>query len=427
MDSKRAQLVLVGEPKSYVANYLQQLDQKQFTWLAVNLTDIDSLESSADLTVFQSVNDIERFYIDHPHSKIKTAFLSQDEIEIFSCKKHFQQTAIINKLDAASIQEAMHSLQPTQTANKKAQPVAADPYSVKLLKLAKKVAASDVSVLISGESGVGKEVLANYIHDHSFRKGKVFTAINCAAVPENMLEASFFGYEKGAFTGAVSRHIGKFEEANGGTLLLDEISEMPLALQAKLLRVIQERELERLGGRELIKVNVRIIATTNRMLQREVVKGTFRSDLYYRLNVFPIHWVPLRKRPLDIVPMAQYLIEHHSQKNQRKIPTLSDEAKAFLLAHDWPGNAREMDNIIQRALVMQNGDVLTIEDFIMDDNLVHAELQETPVQSSSVTEVDKLSSAQLKAKIKEVWQESADSVVIENEKSASLVSEKQSD
>lgn len=240
------------------------------------------------------------------------------------------------------------------------QPVAQDPKSQALLSMALKVAQSDVGVMISGESGTGKEVLAHFIHDHSPRKNHPFIAINCAAIPEQMLEATLFGYEKGAFTGAYKSTPGKFEQAQGGTLLLDEVSEMSLALQAKLLRVLQEKEVERIGANKLINLDVRVLATSNRKLLEEVKAGRFREDLYYRLNVFPLHWLPLRERQCDIIPLANYLIRRHCQNHYPLIPSLSEEAKIALLEYSWPGNARELDNVIQRALVLQINGIIEV-------------------------------------------------------------------
>lgn len=246
------------------------------------------------------------------------------------------------------------------------EPVAADPRTKQLLAMAKKVAKSDVSVMISGASGTGKEVLARYIHDMSPRKDHEFIAINCAAIPESMLEATLFGYEKGAFTGALKSLPGKFEQAQNGTILLDEISEMDLALQAKLLRVLQEREVERIGGSKVIPLNVRVLATTNRDLKEEVAANRFREDLYYRLNVFPLHWVPLKDRPMDIAPLAYYLLERYAKTMGRSTPLLTESAISYLQQYDWPGNAREMDNIMQRALVMQSGDTIDVQDVQFD-------------------------------------------------------------
>ncbi|MGK0498866.1 MAG: two-component system response regulator FlrC [Oceanicoccus sp.] len=238
-------------------------------------------------------------------------------------------------------------------------PVAVEPSSQQLLQLSRRVAQTDSTVLICGESGTGKEVLARYIHQYSQREQQPFVAINCAAIPENMLEGMLFGHEKGAFTGAYSSAPGKFEQANGGTLLLDEISEMDISLQAKILRVIQEREVERLGGRKTIDLDVRIIATTNRQLEQEVTAGRFREDLYYRLSVFPLQWQALRERPLDILPLAEKLLLMHTRKMGRPPVDLDQAARQALLAHLWPGNVRELDNVMQRALIMQPGTVIS--------------------------------------------------------------------
>jgi two-component system response regulator FlrC len=230
--------------------------------------------------------------------------------------------------------------------------------SQQLLTLARKVADSDVSVLVSGESGTGKEVLARYIHQQSSRRTAPFVAINCAAIPENMLEATLFGHEKGAFTGAYEARAGKFEQANGGTLLLDEISEMDLGLQAKILRVLQEKEVERVGGKKLIALDVRVLATTNRDLAQEVKEGRFREDLYYRLNVFPLHLLPLRERKEDILPITEHLLKRYAKFHVH----FNDQAMLKLLEYEWPGNVRELENVLQRALIMSEQNQLTNED-----------------------------------------------------------------
>lgn len=237
-------------------------------------------------------------------------------------------------------------------------PVACELSSQQLLSLAARVAQSDSTVLISGESGTGKEVLARYIHQQSSRMDKPFIAINCAAIPDNMLEATLFGHEKGAFTGAIASQPGKFEQADGGTLLLDEISEMPLGLQAKLLRVLQEREVERVGGRRPIVLDIRVLATTNRDLAGEVAAGRFREDLFYRLSVFPLAWPPLRQRPADILPLAERLLASHARKMRQVPARLSAEAQRCLVQYGWPGNVRELDNAIQRALILQQGGLI---------------------------------------------------------------------
>jgi len=237
------------------------------------------------------------------------------------------------------------------------EPVVVDPASRALYALAARVASTDCTVLINGESGTGKEVLARFIHDRSPRARQPFVAINCAAIPENMLEAMLFGYERGAFTGATSAHAGKFEQAQGGTLLLDEITEMPLSLQAKLLRVLQEREVERLGARAMMSLDVRVIATTNRDLRAEVKAGNFREDLYYRLCVFPMTISALRERRDDVLPLAMRLLEMRTVPG-RRIPALSADAAQLLLSYPWPGNIRELDNLLQRAIIIANGPVI---------------------------------------------------------------------
>ena len=238
--------------------------------------------------------------------------------------------------------------------------VAADPESKRLAGLAQRIAETDATVLITGDSGTGKEVYARYIRDHSVRADKPYVAINCAAIPDNMLEATLFGYEKGAFTGALSAHAGKFEQAQGGTLLLDEISEMNLGLQAKILRVLQEREVERLGGSRTIALDVRVIATSNRDLPEEVRAARFRADLYYRLNVMSLRLPALRERHGDILPLARRAIAACVRPGQ-PLPTLSREAEARLLQYDWPGNARELANIVQRAAWLAAGGEIAAE------------------------------------------------------------------
>ena len=239
--------------------------------------------------------------------------------------------------------------------------VSQDPRMAAVLKLADQVAPSDATLLVVGESGTGKELLARYLHDKSRRAQGRFVAINCAAIPENLLESELFGYEKGAFTGAVARRIGKFEEASGGTLLLDEISEMDPRLQSKLLRAIQEREIDRIGGTRPIKVDVRIIATSNRNMEDEVAKGNFREDLYFRLNVMKLEIPPLRERPADIAILAPHFIRKYAKANGVDPLPLSADAKRALLAHPWPGNVRELENAMHRAVLLADGESISPE------------------------------------------------------------------
>lgn len=255
---------------------------------------------------------------------------------------------------------------PAQKVEKRAV-VYGDPKTAELFQLATRVARSEATVMVTGPSGTGKEVLARYIHDNSSRAEQPFVAINCAAIPENMLEATLFGYEKGAFTGAVQGCPGKFEQAQGGTLLLDEITEMDQGLQAKLLRVLQEKEVERLGSRKMIPLDVRVIATSNRDLKKAVQDGLFREDLYYRLNVFPLRWSALSERLGDILPLAEHLLALHASQQGLPTPQLTDASRERLLAHLWPGNVRELDNVVQRALILSPDGVIDCDHLILEE------------------------------------------------------------
>jgi len=239
--------------------------------------------------------------------------------------------------------------------------VAEDARTRDAMALAARVAGTDATVLLTGESGTGKEVFARYLHRQSRRADGPFVAINCAAIPENLLEATLFGFEKGSFTGAQTAQAGKFEQADGGTLLLDEISEMPLGLQAKLLRVLQEREVERVGGKKPIPLDIRVLATSNRDMQAEVRAGRFREDLYYRLNVFPLPIPSLRERPGDVVPLARYFLARHGER-LGKHSRLSEGAAAILAAWHWPGNVRELENTVQRAAILARGEMVEAAD-----------------------------------------------------------------
>lgn len=246
--------------------------------------------------------------------------------------------------------------------------ICADPTTKKLLQFASKIATSEASVLITGESGTGKEVIASFIHNKSNRRDKPFISINCAAIPDNLLESELFGHEKGAFTGALARRIGKFEEANGGTLLLDEISEMHPRLQAKLLRAIQERIIDRVGGTNPVKVDIRIIATSNRDLLQATKNNEFREDLYFRLNVINLHLSPLRERVKDISVLAEYFISKYCALNHIPIKTLSDAASHALENYGWPGNVRELENSMHRAVLLSQSDQILPEDSFNDSH-----------------------------------------------------------
>lgn len=241
------------------------------------------------------------------------------------------------------------------------QMVCKDPRMGDVIKLAEQVAKSEASILITGESGSGKEVIARHVHRKSNRADKPFISVNCAAIPENLLESELFGHEKGAFTGALARRIGKFEEADGGTLLLDEISEMDIRLQAKLLRAIQEREIDRVGGKAPVKVDIRILATSNRDLAREAREGNFREDLFYRLNVVNLDLPPLRERPADILALAEHFVKKYAAVNGLEPKPLSVEARRLLAGHHWAGNVRELENTIHRAILLAMGPEIDVE------------------------------------------------------------------
>lgn len=245
-----------------------------------------------------------------------------------------------------------------------------------IVKLADQVAPSEASILITGESGTGKEVFAHYVHSRSLRRDKPFISVNCAAIPENLLESELFGHEKGAFTGAVARRIGKFEEADGGTLLLDEISEMDIRLQAKLLRAIQERVIDRVGGKTPVKVNIRIIATSNRDLQAEARAGRFREDLFYRLNVVNLQLPPLRERPADILALAEHFAARYSKQNGLAQKAISAEARRFLGQHRWSGNVRELENTMHRAVLLSTGAEIDVDAIRLPDG---TRLEDAPV------------------------------------------------
>jgi DNA-binding NtrC family response regulator len=258
------------------------------------------------------------------------------------------------------------------------------PAVMRVLALARQVSASKATVLISGESGTGKEMFARFIHAHSGRENGPFVAVNCAALPEHLLESELFGHEKGAFTGAISRKLGKFELASGGTLLLDEISEMALPLQAKLLRALQEGEIDRVGGVETVKVDVRVLATTNRNLEQSVERGEFRQDLFYRLNVIPLRLPPLAQRGEDVLLLADFFIRRNSREYGLGALQLSDDARQWLMAHDWPGNVRELQNLMERAVLLAGGGPIRPVHFLMDGQEWSPEDEGPEVQPANV-------------------------------------------
>ncbi len=260
----------------------------------------------------------------------------------------------------------------------------------KLLEIAKDIADSKASIFIQGESGTGKELFARYIHYHSSRRDETFVAVNCAALPENLLESELFGHEKGAFTGAISNKKGKFELANNGTLLLDEVTEMDYQLQSKLLRVLQEREIDRIGGLNPIPVDVRFLATTNRDIEKQIKDGKFREDLQYRLNVIPFHLPPLRERQDDIPLLAKHFVEKYCERDNRSVKGLTDEAMASLMQMTWKGNVRELENIIERAVLMCKEDLISNKDLFLNEKDRQPNFVTQPISPSvSLKEIEK--------------------------------------
>lgn len=261
-----------------------------------------------------------------------------------------------------------------------------DPKMLSLLSMARNAAASTATILIMGESGTGKELIARYIHSNSLRKEGPFVAVNCASIPNGLLESELFGHERGSFTGAFSTRLGKFEQANKGTILLDEVSEMEMALQAKLLRVIQEREVDRVGGKKPISLDIRIVATTNKNLWEQVKKGSFREDLFYRLNVFPLNLPPLRERIKDIQLLAEVFLKKFCEKHEKSIECISDDALNLLASHSWKGNIRELENCIERAVLLGEGKSLLPEALFLEKSPVKVT---AAVSGTSIWEVEK--------------------------------------
>jgi DNA-binding NtrC family response regulator len=276
-----------------------------------------------------------------------------------------------------------------------------DESMAKVVKLAKQIAASEASVLITGESGTGKKVLARFVHSRSTRAKKPFISVNCAAIPENLLESELFGHEKGAFTGALQRRLGRFESAQAGTIFLDEIGELPMETQIALLRVLQEREIERLGSHRPIPVDVRVLTATNRNLQLAVDAGTFRQDLFYRLNVFPIEMPSLRQRPDDIPLLVQYYVERYAKQAGKRIRNISKRTLELCQTYDWPGNVRELQNVIERAVVLCDDDT-----FSVNETWLRHDASAGPRRNSPVRGVGRLSADQEKQMIEAALMES---------------------
>lgn len=334
--------------------------------LLANHSDIGMIVSDVNMGKLSGHDLLRQVKIDYPHIPMLliTAFASiRDSVDAI---RHGAIDYLVKPFEPKALVDIVAKQLDGREDIMSDEPIAKSANSQQLLQLANRMAQTDSTVLIVGESGTGKEVLARFIHQKSPRVKKPFIAINCAAIPENMLEAMLFGYEKGAFTGAYASAPGKFEQANGGTLLLDEISEMDMSLQAKLLRVLQEKEVERLGGRKIIPLDVRVIATSNRDIQQQIATGKFREDLYYRLSVLPLQWKPLRERREDILPLASRLLQKHAVKQSRTGIRLDESAQRALFDYNWPGNVRELDNVMQRAMILQAGTLIRDEDLGLD-------------------------------------------------------------
>lgn len=308
------------------------------------------------MTAFGSIeNAVEAMRMGAFHYLLKPFTPDALETTIEKANQHFQL-----------LQENTFLKEELSSKCKQTKLIAQSPSMKKILSEAIKVAQSNASILIHGESGTGKEMIASAIHAHSLRKERPYIRVNCAAIPDTLVESEFFGYEKGAFTGANTKKLGRFELANGGTLLLDEITEIPITIQPKLLRVIQEQEFERIGGTKSISVDVRMIATSNRNLKEAIAQKIFREDLYYRLNVVPIHLPPLRERKEDILPLVRYFLEKFCLENRKKQKALTPEAEKKLIHYPWPGNIRELANVIERVVVLDWGPKVEASHFILD-------------------------------------------------------------
>ena len=356
---------ILGEGISSLSDIKVRLEERDtFVSVVKNFDDLKGLQTST-LVVSQKMVQSDNEIINIARSfKIKKIILIDNQSKDFSVKKELGDALVKINYPPNDIygMEVFLSFcledQKFLTGSKE---------SLNLKNLAKKVASTDVTVFINGPTGTGKEVVANYIHDNSSRAEKPFVAVNCAAIPENMLEAILFGHEKGSFTGASNSNKGIFRAADTGTLLLDEISEMPISLQAKLLRVLQERKVTPVGGTRDIEINVRIVATTNRDMVEEVKNNKFRQDLYYRLNVFPIRTLDLSKRKEDIIPISVAMIKKHGE-NKKHFPYLNQAAQETLKNHCWFGNVRELENVILRALVLSNNEDISDNHILVDDN-----------------------------------------------------------
>lgn len=365
--------ILLVEPKEELAQPVSRVLEESGYEVTISRTGRTALlEQTADITLVSSnlpdmcVRDFVTCHQKKPNNGVVITIVEQEQGILAA--ETMRSGATDYLLRPFEKQQLVSLLTRVEAIGKPKSNIVAESWrSKQVLQLAHRAACTNASVLITGESGTGKEVLARYVHEQSSRANGPFIAVNCAAIPESMLEAVLFGHVKGAFTGATNSQSGKFEEAHNGTILLDEIGEMSPAVQAKLLRVLQEREVERVGSHKSIQLDIRVIAATNKDLREEVKKNTFREDLYYRLDVLPLHWPPLRERKEDILPISQFFINKYQDASQCY---LSQDAMLALSQYHWPGNIRELENVIQRALVMRHGDYVTAHDLMLPVELI---------------------------------------------------------
>lgn len=319
---------------------------------------VENIKDLKDIKNFSNKYDKSIIFLFSLIDKFDLTFLSNSTVITCGKREDFTGFSSSAHLDFPIKKEELTQILSKMLDSSCGSLVCADSKMCKVIEMCKKIALTNASVLITGESGTGKEMVTKFIHQNSNRASNSFIAINCAAIPDNLLESELFGHEKGAFTGAITQHIGKFEEAHNGTLFLDEISEMSIHLQAKLLRAVQEKEITRLGGNKIIKVNCRIIASSNRDLKAYVDEMKFRADLYYRLNVINIDIPPLRERPQDIIALGNYFIKKYCEQNKCKEKSFSDNAIKIMLRYDWPGNVRELENAIHRSVILDSTDII---------------------------------------------------------------------
>lgn len=394
----QVQLLIIGDLKSGKTDLIKQAQSRNMNTVIVDDIDtgIDTICNSRIDMVFLSVEeDAGNFFAQYTESRLNTPVVIAGPTSKMKDAVKAIRMGAIEYLSIPIDADAFDTLTSTLEVAQSTGPVYGDDKTADLLQMAKQFAASDATVLLRGESGTGKEVMSKFIHQNSTRKDGPFISVNCAAIPENLLESELFGHEKGAFSGALQKRLGKFEQANGGTLLLDEISEMDLNLQSKLLRAIQERIIDPVGADKPVEVDIRLIATTNRDLEEYVAEGNFREDLYFRLNVIALDLLPLRERIGDIIPLAQFFADKYAKQNGKAEVNISTDAAQKLIDCYWKGNVRELENTLHRAvLMMGTGTDILPEHIIISPMSLKAMGEQKPKNTDEV-----LSGAQVQANI----------------------------